>query len=522
MRALLSALCLALCLAGQAAPAAAKRVALVIGNDAYKSLPPLQKAVNDARAVAATLEGIGFKVLIGENLTRRATNRKLADFEAAIAPGDQAFFFFAGHGVALGAENYLIPSDMPKPRAGEDGLVRDEAHGVNALIARVRGRGAASSFFVLDACRDNPFAATGVRSIGGTRGLTRVEAPSGVFVLFSAGIGQKALDRLSDGDTNPNSVFTRKLMPLLRTPGLSHVRLAKRVQQEVSALAGTVRHLQEPAYYDQIIGEIVLRPGAPESPGRPSARPAGPRLDAAAQVWRAIAGTESPAVLKAFIEQFPKSVFATFARARLDELEGGPPSRPSQQGSVSPAREPPPSDPDTQQTQGRWADQKALVRAIQTALNQHGCDAGAVDGAWGARSRDAVAAFARYTKQSLDPVPSKALLDALEARKPRACPAAPREASPRTEAPGRPDPRPASKVFQNPKIAGMPVDICVASFQRCNGEAAREFCRRAGYRTATKSQTAIYPATRHIGSGGVCKPRGLVLCGGYSMIVCAR
>ena len=167
-----STLVLGLAAFALAGPAlAAKRVALVIGNDDYANLAPLEKAANDARAVAATLEEIGFEVFLGENLTRRETNRRLADFEAAIAPGDTAFFFFAGHGVAIGGENYLIPGDMPNPGAGEEGLVRDEAHAVSELVARVRGRGAASSFFVLDACRDNPFAAAGVGSIGGTRGL---------------------------------------------------------------------------------------------------------------------------------------------------------------------------------------------------------------------------------------------------------------------------------------------------------------------------------------------------------------
>ncbi|HET7447470.1 MAG TPA: caspase family protein, partial [Methyloceanibacter sp.] len=120
-----------------------------------------------------------------------------------------------------------------------------------------QGRGAAVSFFVLDACRDNPLAAAGVRSIGGTRGLTRMDTPKGVFVLFSAGLGQTALDRLGDDDPNPNSVFTRSLVPLLKAPGMTHVALAKRVQRDVDELAATVHHAQQPAYYDQIIGEIV-------------------------------------------------------------------------------------------------------------------------------------------------------------------------------------------------------------------------------------------------------------------------
>jgi uncharacterized caspase-like protein len=173
---------------------AAKRVALVVGNDRYTALPQLRNAVADARLVAETLKTeLQFQVFTGENLDYRATNRLLADFQAAISPGDTAFIFFAGHGVAFGAENYLLPTDTGKPRTGEEDLVRSEAHAVDALIRRVQARGALASFFVVDACRDNPFEAVGVRSIGGARGLARADVPSGVFVLFSAGIGQTAL-----------------------------------------------------------------------------------------------------------------------------------------------------------------------------------------------------------------------------------------------------------------------------------------------------------------------------------------
>lgn len=218
-----------------AGPAAAKRLALVVGIDAYQNLPPLARAVSDERAVGAALTDLGFTIIAGENVTRREMNRKLADLEGLINPGDTVFFFFAGHGVALGPDNILLMADMPNPGPGEDGLVRDEGFSVDNIIRRVQGRGALTTFLVLDACRDNPFAATGTRNIGGTRGLTRTEAPGGVFVLYSAGIGQTALDTLRADDRDPNSVFTRKLVPLLRTPGLSHVMLAKRVQRDVDA-----------------------------------------------------------------------------------------------------------------------------------------------------------------------------------------------------------------------------------------------------------------------------------------------
>jgi branched-chain amino acid transport system substrate-binding protein len=294
-RAILLLVALTLAVFGGTLPAsAAKRVALVIGVDAYDNLPTLQKAVNDEKAVASALTGLGFDVVSGENVTRREMNAKLAELDAKIAPGDTVFFFFAGHGVALGGENYLLLRDLPKPRDGEENLVRDEGHAVDAIVRRVQGRGAAVSFFVLDACRDNPLAATGTRGIGGTRGLTRAEAPSGVFMLFSAGIGETALDRLSEGDPDPNSVFTRKLVPLLKTPGLTQIALAKRVQKQVNELAATVRHPQLPAFYDQIIDEIELSPaGAAVASPPPSVEPSVP-VPAPPEVAQVLAPKSEP------------------------------------------------------------------------------------------------------------------------------------------------------------------------------------------------------------------------------------
>lgn len=319
------AICLAAAIWMLGEPAlAAKRLALVIGNDTYSNLPVLRKAVNDARAVKEVLTSIGFDVIPGEDLTRRQMNRKLVDLEARIAPGDEVLFFFAGHGVSLGGENYLIPTDMPRPERAEESLVRGESFAVNDIVRRMRTRGASATFLILDACRNNPFEASGVRSIGTSRGLSRIDAPSGVFVLFSAGLGQRALDRLSDGDADPNSVFTRKLVPLLKTPGLNHVSLAKRIQQDVSRLASTVSHRQQPAYYDQIIGEIVLNRSGKQPAETPAPAPApSPGGDPAAAAWAAVKDTTSVAILKAFADQFPGSVYAIFARARIKELTSG-------------------------------------------------------------------------------------------------------------------------------------------------------------------------------------------------------
>ena len=239
---------------------AAKRVALVIGNDTYENVPPLQKAVNDAEAMSKELAKLGFDVVSAENVGRRAMSRALVELENKIGSGDTALIYFAGHGFAVDGANYLLPVDVPVAGPGEEGLVRDASFAASGLSDRLQEKGAATVILILDACRDNPFALKGKRGIGLTRGLSRMDPAEGMFVLFSAGQGQSALDRLSEADANPNSVFTRTLLADMDEPGLSMVQIAKRTQSKVRELAAKVDHVQVPAYYDQIIGELYLAP----------------------------------------------------------------------------------------------------------------------------------------------------------------------------------------------------------------------------------------------------------------------
>jgi hypothetical protein len=187
-------------------------------------------------------------------------NQKLAELTGKIGRGDTAFFFFAGHGIAIRDTNYLLPVDTPQAREGQEGLVTREAIGADVILDALQDRGAKVSLMVLDACRDNPFKTANSRGVGGTRGLSQMPAPEGVFVLYSAGFGQTALDRLSDNDKNPNSVFTRTFVKLLERPGLSLQELAKITQGEVRKLAASINHVQMPAYYDQVDGTLTLTP----------------------------------------------------------------------------------------------------------------------------------------------------------------------------------------------------------------------------------------------------------------------
>lgn len=252
---------------------AEKRVALVVGNDNYRHVPKLQKAVNDARAMGDTLKRLGFEVMVAENQTRQAFTEALLAFDRAIEQGDTAFFFFAGHGFEIAGQNYLLPTDIPAATAGQEELVRDSSILADRVIERLQNRGARTAILVFDACRNNPFERKGTRALAGRGGLAAMTAlPEGAFSIFSAGPQQTALDRLSDRDSDPNSVFTRVFIKELTQPGANLVQIAQRTRRTVSEMAETVRHKQIPAYFDQMVDDVFLN-GRAEA-GTPSAAPA--------------------------------------------------------------------------------------------------------------------------------------------------------------------------------------------------------------------------------------------------------
>lgn len=260
--------------AGMGTAFADKRRALVIGNDRYPNLPAtgqLQKAVNDADTIAASLKALGFEVIVGTNLGRQGMIDKLAELTSRLEPGDTAAFFFAGHGVAIGGVNYLLPSDVPAVAEGAEARVRGASLSEPEIISELQAKAVRVALLVIDACRDNPFPRTAGRSLGGTRGLTDAKPARGVFTIYSAGIGQSALDRLGPDDTAKNSVFTRIFAEQMMRPGMHLGDLAVEVRERVAVLAlkakdergQAVAHEQTPAYYDQTLGRIFLAGPAP-------------------------------------------------------------------------------------------------------------------------------------------------------------------------------------------------------------------------------------------------------------------
>jgi hypothetical protein len=286
-----SVLALAAALTAFAAPAhAEKRVALVIGNNDYKNVPKLQKAVNDARTMGDTLKQLGFTVMVAENQTRQAFSQSLLAFDKAVEKGDTAFFFYAGHGFEIAGQNFLLPTDVPAATEGQEEMVRDASILADRVIERLQNKGARTAILVFDACRNNPFERSGTRAVAGGGGLAPMtQLPEGVFSVFSAGPRQTALDRLSNNDDNPNSVFTRTFAKELTQPGVNLVQVAQRTRRLVSEMAETVKHKQIPVYFDQMVDDVFLngaagkaQPEAAKETAKDVAKPAEPLQKVAA------------------------------------------------------------------------------------------------------------------------------------------------------------------------------------------------------------------------------------------------
>jgi hypothetical protein len=199
-----------------------RRVALVIGNSAY-AIGPLKNPVNDARAMTAALRELSFDVIHKEDLNREDMRRAIREFGAKISKGAVGLFYYAGHGVQVRGENYLIPVDAAPESADE---IDDDGVNAGYVLEKMESAGNGMNIVILDACRNNPF----TRSFrSGSDGLASVEAPTGTLIAYATGPGKVA----GDGGTSGNGIYTQELLKVLKMPGLSIEDMFKRVRNAV-------------------------------------------------------------------------------------------------------------------------------------------------------------------------------------------------------------------------------------------------------------------------------------------------
>lgn len=203
-----------------------RRVALVIGNNAYKERA-LRNAVNDARAVKAVLENLGFAVEKKENTSLLEMEEAIRKFASSIGSGDVALFFFSGHGLQIDGVNYLVPTDFDARSAVE---AKHKSYSASLLCELMEASGSYLNIVILDACRNNPFKAFR----GGERGLAPMNAGSGSFIAFATGPNNIA----SDNVVGENGLYTKHLLPALQAPGLELEDVFKQVGQGVKRESG--------------------------------------------------------------------------------------------------------------------------------------------------------------------------------------------------------------------------------------------------------------------------------------------
>lgn len=284
-------------LAAVPALAQERRVALVIGNSAYKNAPALPNTVNDARDMTASLRRVGFEVVDGIDLDKRGMDAVLTRFARLAQDADAVMFYFAGHGFQFNGENYLVPIEA---RVDDEVSVQYETTRLADVVTALNfAKGV--KIMVLDACRNNPFVsqlakrqATRGFSVG--NGLAPVARAQGMVIAYAT----QANDVAADG-AGRNSPFTAALVQEIQQPGLEVATLFRRVQKIVYDTTGG---RQTPELSLSLLGDFYIN-----------------REETDADVWRRIRAGDDAAALKAFIQRFPASFFVIDARTRLDLIE---------------------------------------------------------------------------------------------------------------------------------------------------------------------------------------------------------
>lgn len=235
----------------------ARRTALVIGNGNY-TYSPLKNPVNDANAMAQTLKNMGFSVTIALDANQQQMEAAIDEFGRKLISGNQVgLFYYAGHGVQVDGENYLIPVDAVIKRQSD---VRYKAVNVGQVLGAMGEATDNLNIVILDACRDNPLP----RSFrGGSRGLARVEGPKGTIIGFATSPGSVASD--GDGD---NGLYTKHLLKNMQVRGLAIEQVFKKVLQGVNE---ETQGQQIPWTESSFTGDFAFMPAAAVSQQAPEA-----------------------------------------------------------------------------------------------------------------------------------------------------------------------------------------------------------------------------------------------------------
>ncbi len=286
------------------------RVALVIGNAAYPGKAALANPVNDAKAMAETLQRLGFTVVLLQDSGKAAMAEAIGKVQATLR-GKQAIgmLYYAGHGLQLDWRNYMVPVDAQLRQAGD---VAHQAVDLGSVIEAFKSAGNRMNIVVLDACRDNPFAAS-----ASGKGLAPLDAPPGTFLAYATAPGNVA----EDGDAaSGNGLYTQYLLQELGKPTakiedvFKRVRLQVRKQSQGRQIPWESTSLEDDFYFNTGQGASQKPPPKPDE----SAKVAAFKLQKAA--WDRISASTNPEDFYTFLQAFPQGELSEAAQFQLDRL----------------------------------------------------------------------------------------------------------------------------------------------------------------------------------------------------------
>ena len=301
---------------------ASQRVALVIGNGAYRDAP-LHNPGNDARAMAQALKESGFTVTLQVDTDIQGMLTSIRRFGDQLRKGGVGVFYYAGHGMQIKGRNYLIPVNSVIQREDE---VAYQAVDAQAILDKMEAAGNGTNIMILDACRNNPFARS-FRSA--QQGLAQMDAPVGTLVAFATAPGSIA----SDG-SGSNGLYTQHLLSAMREPGAKVEDVFKRVR---SAVRRDSKDKQVPWEATSLEGDFYFM--------APTDKPPSANAALEESMWALVKASGDALDLKAFVARFPHSVHAAEALARLKQNPSAPAAPGPAPTAIAPPTQTPPKTP---------------------------------------------------------------------------------------------------------------------------------------------------------------------------------
>ncbi len=298
-----------------------RRVALVIGNEAYPSAA-LRNPVNDARAMAAALREVGFEVVEKENATGIDMQVAIDEFGDKLKQSGIGLFYYSGHGAQINGENYLLPVDV---KLNNEKYASYSSVTAQKVLDSMKTAGNRMNILILDACRNNPFPRT---TRAAENGLAKMDAARGTLIAYATSPGSKA----DDSDGGVHSPYTASLLLHLKDPGAQVEQVFKRVTQDVDKQTGS---RQTPWYNSSVIGEFAFMGAkAPDASAAATARTASTApsrtLDDEEVLWKTIENSTNSEDFSDYLNAYPKGRFAVAARIKLRQTQAkAAPSGPS-------------------------------------------------------------------------------------------------------------------------------------------------------------------------------------------------